>query len=151
VPVVLPARVILDQRKRVVGFWQESIWSQFLRYLASMGQTHTSYISLLELLHCYKSITNHDSLLITALGAFICITPHRSDFITFAASNMKIKDLSSSNTVAGEDFMRWKVEYLAGRVVNLDLPGYHIHGVEVCILSPQVLLLTFGGHTTQTM
>jgi hypothetical protein len=67
-----------------------------------------------------------------------------------AASNMKIKDLSSSNTVAGEGLMRWKVEDLAGHVVNLDLPGYHIPGVEVCLLIPQVLLLTFGGHNTQT-
>jgi hypothetical protein len=49
VPVVLPVEVILDQRKWVVGFWQESIWSQFLHYLASMGQTHTSYNSHLEL------------------------------------------------------------------------------------------------------
>jgi hypothetical protein len=63
---------------------------------------------------------------------------------------MKIKDLSSSNTVAGEGLLRWKVEDLAGRVVNLDLPGYHIPGTEVCLLSPQVLLLVFGGHTTQT-
>ena len=63
---------------------------------------------------------------------------------------MKIKDLSLSNTVAGEGLMRWKVEDLAGHVVNLDLPGYHILGVEVRLLSPQVLLSTFGGHTTQT-
>jgi hypothetical protein len=68
----------------------------------------------------------------------------------YAASNMKIKDLSSSKTVAGEGLMCWKVEDLASCVVNLDLPGYHIPGVEVSLLSPQVLLLTFGGHTTQT-
>jgi hypothetical protein len=64
---------------------------------------------------------------------------------------MKIKDLSLSNTVAGEGLMRWKVDNLAGCVVNLDLPGHQIPGVEVRLLSPQVLLLTFGGHTTQTM
>jgi hypothetical protein len=63
---------------------------------------------------------------------------------------MKIKDLSLSNTVAGEGLMHWEVEDLAGRVANLDLPGYHILGVEVRLLSPQVLLSTFGGHTTQT-
>ncbi len=60
VPVVLPVGVISDQRKQVAGFWQESIWFQFLRYLASMGQTHTFYISLLELPHCYQRITNHN-------------------------------------------------------------------------------------------
>jgi hypothetical protein len=116
-----------------------------------MGQTHTSYISLLELPRCYQSITIHNSLMIIDLGASVCITPHQSDFIMYAASNMKIKYLSLSNTVASEGLMCWKVEDRAGRVVNLDLPGYHIPGVEVCLLSPQVLLLTFGGHTTQTM
>jgi hypothetical protein len=62
---------------------------------------------------------------------------------------MKIKDLSSSNTVAGEGLMRWKVEDIAGRAVTLELPGYHIPGAEVCLLSPRVLLSIFGGHTTQ--
>jgi hypothetical protein len=64
---------------------------------------------------------------------------------------MKIKDLSLSNTVAGEGLICWKVEDLASRVINLDLPGYHMPGVEACLLSPQVLLSTFGGHTTQTV
>jgi hypothetical protein len=63
---------------------------------------------------------------------------------------MKIKDLLSSNKVAGEGLLRKKVKDFAGRVVNLDLHGYHIPGVEVRLLSPQVLLSTFGGHTTQT-
>jgi hypothetical protein len=63
---------------------------------------------------------------------------------------MKIKDLSLSNTVAGEGLMCWEVEDLAGCVTNLDLPGYHKPGVEVRLLSPQVLLSTFSGHTTQT-
>jgi hypothetical protein len=116
-----------------------------------MGNTHASYISLLELPRCYQSIANHNSLLIIDLGASVCIMPHQLDFITYAASNMKIKDLSLSNTVAGEGLMCWKVEDLAGHVVNLDLPRHHIPGVEVRLLSPQVLLLTFGGHTTQTM
>ncbi len=102
-----------------------------------MGQTHTSYISLLELPRCYQSITNHDSLLIIDLGASVCIMPHQLDFITYAASNMKIKDLSY--TVAGEGLMRWKDEDLAGCVVNLDLPGYHIPGVEVHLLAVSLL------------
>jgi hypothetical protein len=93
---------------------------------------------------------DHESLLIINSGASVYITPHRLDFITYKMSNMKIKDLSSSNTVAGEGLLRWKVEDCAGRVVNLDLPGYHIPGAEVCLLSPQVILLVFGGHTTQT-
>jgi hypothetical protein len=50
VPVGSPVGVVSDQRKRMVRFQQESIcWSQFLCYLASMGNTQASYISLLEL------------------------------------------------------------------------------------------------------
>jgi hypothetical protein len=93
---------------------------------------------------------DHESLLIIDPGASVCITPHRLDFITYKTSNMKIKDLSSSNKVAGEGLLRWKVEDCAGCVVNLDLPGYHIPGAEVRLLSPQVILLVFGSHTTQT-
>jgi hypothetical protein len=52
--------------------------------------------------------------------------------------------------VAGDGFLQWKLEDFAGQVVNLEIHGYHIPGVEVCLLSPQVLLSTFGGHTTQT-
>ncbi len=63
---------------------------------------------------------------------------------------MKIKDLSSSNVVAGEGLIRWNVADVAGRTVTLELPGYHIPGAEVRLLSPQVLLSIFGGHTMQT-
>jgi hypothetical protein len=76
VPVGLPVGIIFCPRKRAVGFRQESTWSRFLGYLKSMGNTHTSYISLLKLLHCYQSIVNHDSLLIIDLGVLVCIMPH---------------------------------------------------------------------------
>jgi hypothetical protein len=64
---------------------------------------------------------------------------------------MKIKDLSSLNNVAGEGLLRWKVEDVSGQIVNLDLPGYHIPGAEVRLLSLQVLILMFCGHTKQTI
>jgi hypothetical protein len=77
VPVGSPISIILDQHKWAVKFRQESIWSRFLRYLlASMGNTHAANIFLLELLHCYQSIANHNSLLSTDLGASVCIMPH---------------------------------------------------------------------------
>ncbi len=74
---------------------------------------------------------DHESLLIIDSGASVCITPHRSDFIMYKTSDMKIKDLSSSNKVADEGLLRWKVEDRAGRVINLDPPGYQIPGAEV--------------------
>ena len=62
------------------------------------------------------------SWLIIESGASVCITPHRSEFITCKMSNMKIKDLSSLNTVTGEGLLRWSVEDLARCVINLCLP-----------------------------
>ena len=44
---------------------------------------------------------------------------------------MKIKDLSKTNTVAGEGIVCWKVRDKTGKIVNLDLPGYHIPNAEV--------------------
>jgi hypothetical protein len=64
---------------------------------------------------------------------------------------MKIKDLSSSNKVAGAGLLRWKVEDVSGKIVNLDLPGYHIPGAKVCLLSLQVLIFMFVSHTKQTI
>ena len=74
----------------------------------------------------------------------MCITPRRNDFTVYRTSKVKIKDLSKSNTVTGEGFMRWKVRNTSGKIVNLDLPGYHIPMAEVRLLSPQVLLSTCG-------
>jgi hypothetical protein len=85
VPVGLAVSIISHQRQQVDGFRQKLIWFICLCYLESMGNTHTSYNSLLELPHCYQSIANHDSLLIIDLGASICITPPWFNFITYEA------------------------------------------------------------------
>jgi hypothetical protein len=79
-------------------------------------------------------------------GASICILPRRSDFVTYASSKMKIKDLSSSNQVAGEWLIRWSLHDANGTVVTIELMGYHIPNTDVCLLSPQVLIRTLGGH-----
>ncbi len=50
---------------------------------------------------CFSSRANEGNIIIDS-GASVCISPHRSDFITYNKSKMKIKDLSSSNQVAGE-------------------------------------------------
>jgi hypothetical protein len=64
---------------------------------------------------------------------------------------MKIKDLSSSNKVAGEGILRWKLQDVNGDSVQVELLRYHIPNGEVHLLSPQVLLKTIGGHTLQTV
>jgi len=84
-------------------------------------------------------------------GASICISLHHADFITYAPSKMKIKDLSSSNKVVGDGLIGWRFQDTSGDTVAPDLPGYHIEGANVHLLSPQVLLGTFGGGLIQTM
>ena len=66
-------------------------------------------------------------------------------------SKAKVKDLSKSNAVAGEGMIRWSVYDVDGKLVHLELPGYHISAAEVRLLSPHVLLeLTGDGKYVQT-
>ena len=78
-------------------------------------------------------------------GASVCISPHRSDFITYHSSQMKIKDLFLSNQITGEGIIRWTMQDTNGHPVDVKLLGYHIPTAEVRLLSPQVLPHTFGG------
>ncbi len=121
-----------------------------LRALGINNQANQCYISAVHLPSCYQGIINNDLLLIIDSGASICITPHHSNFITYQQSKMKIKDLSSLNNVAGEGLLHWKIEDVSGRIITFDLHGYHIPNAKVCLLSPQVLLSTYGSHTKQT-
>ena len=98
----------------------------------------------LEMPCAYKGQHDRRIPLIVDSGASVCISPLREDFIVYRQSNAKIKDLSKSNAVAGEGIVRWKVRDTNGKIVNLDLPAYHIDKAEVRLLSPQVLLGTVG-------
>ncbi len=103
----------------------------------------------IDLPHCYlNDILN--AIQIVDTGS-VCITPHCSDFITYQPSSMKIKDLSSINRVKGEGILWSKVEDSKGNIVVLDLQGYHVESAEMRLLSPQVLLATYGGETCQTI
>jgi hypothetical protein len=64
---------------------------------------------------------------------------------------MKIKDLSSSNQVAGEGILRWSIQNTHGASVIIELMGYHIPNAEVRLLSPQDLLNTIVGKAIQTV
>ena len=59
---------------------------------------------------------------------------------------MKIKDLSSSNKVQGKGIIKWHILDSSGQEILIEVPGYHIPGVEVRLLSPQVLLNLIGGN-----
>ena len=74
------------------------------------------------------------------------ISPHQSDFVTYASSKRKIKDHFSSNQVAGEGLIRWSFHDANGIVVTIELMGYHIPTTDVRLLSLQLLIRTLGGH-----
>ena len=80
----------------------------------------------------------------------MCISPNKSDFVTYHPSRMNIKDLSSTNTVAGEGQIAWTILDVLGHEHHIQLPGYHISQAQVRLLSPQVLLRHFGGHAHLT-
>ena len=82
-------------------------------------------------------------------GASVHISPCRADFITYDKCDITIKDLSLSHSVAGKG-MIWKVVDSCGETVVLDIIGYHIPGIEVRLLSPQLLLQLVGGHHSAT-
>jgi hypothetical protein len=107
-------------------------------------------ISSIKYPYCLSSTTILSSIIIDS-GASVCIFPHKSDFITYKDSKMKIKDLSSLNQVADEGIISWSLQDENGDSVQIELKGYHISNAEVCLLSPQVLLKRIGGHTLQTV
>ena len=94
---------------------------------------------------CLTGALHGDIPLIVDTGASVCITPCREDFVTYQPSKIKIRDLSSSNKVAGEGMVRWVVKDEQGELVTLELPGYHIPKAEVRLLSPQVLFGLVAG------
>jgi hypothetical protein len=112
------------------------------------GKVSTSFkhcfLNSINLPMCFSSMTVLSSVIVNS-GALVCISPHCSNFVTYNNSNMKIKDLSSSNTVAGEGIVHWNLEDSLGNPVEIEVLGYHIPTAEVRLLSPQVLLKTIGG------
>jgi hypothetical protein len=84
---------------------------------------------------CFSSVAAHSSVIVN-LGASVCITPHRLDFLSYQSSSMKIKDLSTSNLVAGEGIVRWLFQGANGKSFSIKVVGYHIPTAEVCLLSP---------------
>ena len=107
------------------------------------------FISSIDSPRCLSGSIIHSNIIIDT-GASVCISPHRSDFLTYHSSQMRIKDLSSSNKVQGEGIIRWKMQDANGHPVDIELLGYHIPSADVRLLSPQVLFDTFGGQGIMT-
>jgi hypothetical protein len=108
-----------------------------------------SMISTCKNTRCLSSRAINLSLVIDS-GASVCIYPHKGDFILYDKSNMKIKDFSSSNNVAGEGILYWNLKDVHGSTIQVELKGYHMPNAEVRLLSPQVLINTVGGCSLQT-
>jgi hypothetical protein len=86
--------------------------------------------------------------LIVDSGASCCVSPNREDFIegTYRPSEVKIKDLSGVNKVAGKGMLRWSVQDKNGRVHDIEIQGYHVPQASVRLLSPQSMIKKFGGN-----
>jgi hypothetical protein len=69
--------------KRMAGFQQKSLWSEILCYLGATPSTNSCHISFLDIPRCFIGIATNNPLLIIDSGALVCITPHRSDFISY--------------------------------------------------------------------
>ena len=106
-------------------------------------------ISSTEYPLCFSN-SKVESKVIVDTGVFVWISPNRTDFSTYAPSNMKIKDLSSTNTVEGEGLIRWDLQDESGYTVTVQAFGYHIPTAKVCLISPQVLIQQDGGRATIT-
>ena len=111
---------------------------------------HKALLSSLEDAYCLSSQCVQAGVIIDT-DALVCISPHRSDFISYKESKMKIRDLSSSNTVAGEGIICWSMQDENCNSVHVELLGYNIPTAEVRLLSPQVLLKTIGRYSRQTI
>ena len=92
-------------------------------------------------------LTTNDlfGMVIIDTGASVCISPHKSDFVTYSKSDMKIKDLTTINRVAGEGLIRWTIENELGETTHVEVPGYHMKSATVRLLSPQVIFHHLGG------
>jgi hypothetical protein len=84
-------------------------------------------------------------MLIVDTEASVYVSPLCLNFIMYKPSIMKIKDLSSLNKVDGDGIIKWNVINKHGHNVTIDVPGYHVPGADVPLLSPQVLVQLFGG------
>ena len=69
--------------KRMAGFQQKSLWSEILCYLGATPSTNSCHITFLDIPRCFIGIATNNPLLIIDSGASMCITPHRSDFISY--------------------------------------------------------------------
>ena len=110
---------------------------------------HSMLSTCNDSIHCLSGSVLNSSLVIDS-SASVCIFPHQGDFINYGKSNMKIKDLSASNNVAGEGIIRWKLKDTSNSSVMVEVKGYHMPHASVRLLSPQVLLQTIGGQSLQT-
>jgi hypothetical protein len=126
-----------------------SIQGDDMHGIVSVPLTTQALISTFEAPKCFSSIAINSSLVIDS-GASVCISPHKSDVITYNKSKMKIKDLSSSNHVAGEGMAGWYMKDVNDSPIQVKLMGYHMPKAEVRLLSHQVLIKTVGGQSLQT-
>jgi hypothetical protein len=71
------------------------------------------------------------------------------DFVegSYRGSAVKIKDLSSTNKVAGQGLIRWHVKDSFGQVQMIEMEGYHVPSASVHLLSMQCIYNKYKSST----
>jgi hypothetical protein len=146
---ILDEFVSTHESSSIIKFTQNFSEPSHLHGIVTVPLQHQVLISRFEDPHYFSSKLIGSSLIIDS-GASVCISPHKSDFITYNKCKMKIKDLSSSNHVAGEGIIRWSMHDALDTPIQIELLGYHLPKADVRLLSPQVLITTIGGQSLQT-
>ena len=71
--------------------------------------------------------------------ASVCISPYLEDFITYCSIKVKMRDISSSGSVAGKDMIQLTMDYTGGVCITVELPVNHILKDEVWPMTPQAV------------
>eukprot|EP00978_Attheya_sp_CCMP212_P020389 scaffold58309_cov49-Attheya_sp.AAC.3 len=75
--------------------------------------------------------------LIVNMGALVCITPYRSDFMDYHKMDTKIRGLSSNNAVDGRGTIHWTLRDTFGHNTVVEVQAYHVPTAEIRLFSPQ--------------
>jgi hypothetical protein len=96
--------------------------------LQALARRTNSFIARVFPILAYNVKLAEDSPLIIDTGVLVCITPSLADFKhrSYRTSQLRVKDLSGENPVAGKGIIQWKVEDESGITRLIEVLGVHI-------------------------
>jgi hypothetical protein len=87
-------------------------------------------------------------------SASVCITPDKSDFVTYDndADITKVKGLGGKvSAIVGQGEVDWSIHDVHGCLRHLRLKAYHIPKCSTRLISTNILLNTYKGEQVQLM